>query len=187
MQIIKSLDKIPEMVNPVVTVGSFDGVHLGHKKIFSQLKKSAEEFNGVSVVVTFNPHPQQFLNPASDFFLINTPEENIRLIEKENVDYLIIIPFTKEFSEMSPEKYFEEIIVKKIKARAVVIGPNHSFGKNREGNYDSIKNIVKDMKIDIIRIPEFVVQDCAVRSAKIRKYIMNKEFEKAEELLGHSL
>lgn len=187
MQIITSIDKIPKFVNPVVTVGSFDGVHLGHRKILQQLKDSAARLNGVSVVITFDPHPQQLLNPNSDFFLINTPEEKIKLLEKEEIDYLIIIPFTKEFSEMSSTEYFEKIIVNTIRAKAIVMGPNHSFGKNREGNYDSVVDIAKRENIEIIKIPEYIVKDCAVRSAIIRKHISKKDFKTAEELLGHSL
>jgi riboflavin kinase / FMN adenylyltransferase len=187
MQIIKSIDNIPAFVNPVVTVGSFDGVHLGHRKILQQLRDTASRLKGVSVVVTFDPHPQQLLNPNSDFFLINTPEEKIKLLKKENIDYLIIIPFSKQFSEMSFTEYFEKIIVTAIRAKAIVMGPNHSFGKNREGNHETVMDIAKRENIEIIMIPEYIVKDCAVRSAKIRKHIVNKDYEIAEELLGHSL
>lgn len=187
MQIIKSLDNIPHFENAVVTVGSFDGVHLGHHKILQQLRETALRLSGVSVVVSFDPHPQQLLNPNSDFFLINTPEEKIQLLKNENIDYLIIIPFTKQFSEMSFTEYFQKIIVTAIRAKAIVMGPNHSFGKNREGNYETVLNIAKKENIEIIMIPEYIVKDCAVRSAKIRKHIINKDYEIAEELLGHPL
>lgn len=186
MQIYRNIDEIPEFRAPVVTVGSFDGVHLGHRQIFNYLKQNAARYNGESVVVTFDPHPQEILHPGSDFFRINSQEENIRLIAEIGVDALVVLAFTKEFAELSFSDFLE-FLTKKIGARAIVMGPNHNFGKNREGNCKTMEKICAKCGIEIILIPEFMMEDNKVRSSKIRECIKNQDFETAEQLLGHPL
>lgn len=170
----------------MVTVGSFDGVHLGHQQILKYLKDAATKYNGESVVVTFNPHPQQVLRPNVDFFLINTPEENSKLIEQQAIDNLVIIKFTPQFSQLSYEQFLN-LLIEKIGMRALVMGPNHNFGKNREGNSGTMREFCKKNSIEIIQIPEFILEENKVRSSKIREHLINKEFEQAEQLLGHPL
>lgn len=187
MQIIKGLSKIPAFKNPVVTIGSFDGVHLGHQQVLKGLKEEAKKLDGESIVITFDPHPQQVLHQSIDFFLINPIEEKIKLIENEGVDYLIILPFTHEFAGMTFSSFLNEVLVEKIGIKGLVMGPNHSFGKNREGNFDAIAEICKERDIQILPISEFKIDDCAVRSAKIRKLIQDREIEEAEKFLGHDM
>ena len=172
------------MRNPVVAVGSFDGVHLGHRQILSYVKEAAQRLHGESVVITFQPHPQQVLHPERDFFLICTPEENMRLIENEGIDHLIILPFTLELAKMHYSDFLR-MLISKIGMKAIVMGPNHNFGHNREGNSTSMREICEKNSIEIIQIPEFIMEENKVRSSKIREHIMNKEFTKAEILLGH--
>ena len=185
MKIHTDIENLPEMRNPVVTVGSFDGVHLGHRQILAYVKDAAQRLHGESVVITFQPHPQQVLHPERDFFLICTPEENMRLIENEGIDHLIILPFTLELAKMHYSDFLRMLIAK-IGMRAIVMGPNHNFGHNREGNSTSMREICEKNSIEIIQIPEFIMEENKVRSSKIREHIMNKEFTKAEILLGHS-
>lgn len=172
------------MRNPVVTVGSFDGVHLGHRQILAYVKEAAQRLHGESVVITFQPHPQQVLHPKREFFLICTPGENMRLIENEGIDHLIILPFTLELAKMHYSDFLRMLIAK-IGMKAIVMGPNHNFGHNREGNSTSMREICEKNSIEIIQIPEFIMEENKVRSSKIREHIMNKEFTKAEILLGH--
>lgn len=184
MEIINDLDAIPRLQNPVVTVGAFDGIHLGHRQIFEKVKERSRKINGVSVAVTFDPHPQMVLHPNSDFFQIFPLEEKIKLIEAENIDYLIIIHFTKDFSRLSSERFLKDIIIGKIRAKAIVMGPSHSFGHKRKGNHESMAAICKEYGIDIIEIPEFTMNDVKVRSSQIRKLIANNNWDIAAELLG---
>lgn len=184
MEVIKDLDDVPRLQNPVVAVGAFDGIHLGHRQIFEQVKSYAKQINGVSVVVTFDPHPQVVLHPNTDFFQIFPLEENIRLIQEEDIDYLIVIHFTKAFSQLSSQDFIQQIIRDKIGAKALVMGPSHSFGHQREGNHDSIAELCQANHIDIVDIPEFVFNDIKVRSAQIRRLIANNNWDIADELLG---
>lgn len=184
MRIFRSLENLPKFVNPVVTVGSFDGVHLGHQQILEYVKAGAKRYEGESIVITFNPHPQQVLHPEQDFFLINTLEENIELIAAEEIDNLIIIPFTIGFSQLSFTQFLD-FLTEKIGVKALVMGPNHNVGHNREGNCKTMQGICVKKGIEIILIPEFILSDNKVRSSKIREYIVNKDITKAEALLGH--
>ena len=184
MEIITDLDAIPRLQNPVVAVGAFDGIHLGHRQIFETVKEYSRQINGVSVAVTFDPHPQMVLRPNSDFFQIFPLEEKIKLIEEEGIDYLIIINFTKEFSQLSSERFLKDIIIDKIGARAIVMGPSHSFGHKREGNHETMEAICQEHGIEIIEIPEFMINDVKVRSSQIRKLIANNNWDIAAEMLG---
>ncbi|MEG2070900.1 MAG: FAD synthetase family protein, partial [Bacteroidales bacterium] len=166
-------------------IGAFDGVHLGHQQIFKQLIQHAQKTGGHTVVITFDPHPQQLLNPNSDFFLIQSLEDNIELIRQQGIDYLIIIPFTMEFSQLSTQEFIEEILVNRIGAKGIVMGPNHFLGKNREGNHQIITDLCEKNNIEIVEIPEFVMNENSVRSRKIRNHILHQEIDKAIILLGH--
>lgn len=187
MKIIQSLDNFPKTSGTVITIGSFDGVHKGHRQVLKQLTESAKQKNLTSVVITFDPHPQFVVHPNSDFFLISTFEQKIELLSKEEIDILLIIPFSKEFAAMSSEEFIKEILIHKLDAKAMVMGPNHRFGKNREGDYDSTHELCEKNGIEIIKINEFLLHEIAVRSTQIRKKIANKEFDEVEELLGHAL
>jgi riboflavin kinase/FMN adenylyltransferase len=187
LKIHYSLEALPKLKNPVVTIGVFDGVHLGHLSVIKQLTTHAKKIDGNSVLVTFDPHPQEVLNPNSNFFLINTIEERIELLKKTAIDYVIILPFTFDFSQIPYDKFLKEYIVEKIGAKAIVMGPNHNFGREKEGNHEKIAELCKLYNVDVIEIPEFIAQDIAIRSSKIRKFIAEGDYKKAEELLGHPI
>ncbi len=187
MKIITSLQDINFTGSTIVTIGSFDGVHKGHRQVLKQLSESAKEKNLTSVVITFEPHPQIVLHPNSDFFLISSYEQKIELLSKEQIDILLILPFSKDFAEISSSDFIQEILVKKLNTKAIVMGPNHRFGKNREGDFESFHELFEKNEIEIIRIHEFLLHEIAVRSTQIRKKISNREFAEAEELLGHNL
>lgn len=187
MKIYRTLQELPIFKNPVVTVGSFDGVHLGHHKILDYLKEAAKKYDGESIVITFDPHPQMFLHPEKkDFFLINDIQEKIDLLEAQGIDNLIIVPFDYDFSQMTFIQFFT-LLKEKIGLRAIVMGPNHNFGKNREGNCETIHKICAENGIQVVLIPEFIIETNKVRSSKIREHIINKDFKKAEQLLGYPL
>lgn len=184
MKIYKDIANLPDFRNAVVAVGSFDGVHLGHCRIFEYMKEAAQRLGGETVVVTFDPHPQLVLHPEREFFTINTLEENIGLIEAAGIDNMVVLPFTKEFSQLSFQDFLN-FLIKKTGIRAIVMGADHNFGKGREGNRESMREICAKNSIEIIIIPELMMEESKVRSSKIRQYIENKNFADAEKLLGH--
>lgn len=187
MKVFKNLDYPFHFKNPVVAVGAFDGVHLGHRKILQQVVALAKQHDGESVIVTFDPHPRQVLHPAEDFVILNTLEKKLQLLEDNQVENVIVIPFTKEFAEYSHTDFLQQIIINKIHTHILVMGPNHNFGKNRKGNYANAKIVCQENGIQIEEIPEFVLTEAAVRSSKIRKLLLAGETQKAEELLGYPL
>ena len=184
MNIYRNIEQLPAFRNAVVTVGSFDGVHLGHRRIFEYVREAAERLGGESVVITFDPHPQTVLHPEREFFILNTLEENAALIQSEGIDNMVVLPFTKEFSQLSFQDFLN-FLIKKIGIKAIVMGPDHNFGKGREGNRETMREICTKNSIEIIIIPELIMEENKVRSSKIRQYIENKQFAEAEKLLGH--
>jgi len=171
----------------VITVGSFDGVHLGHQALLQQMKSYAEENNLNSVVFTFNPHPQEVLKNKPDFFLINSFEQKITLFEKIGIDAVVVIPFSKEFSKQTPINFFEEFIFSKINVKAVFIGPNHHFGKQREGDANTLAHLCEEKNIKLFTAQEFRIDGVEVRSTLIREYLKQKDWKGAERLMGYGM
>lgn len=186
MQIISSIDSYTTVTNSIVTVGSFDGVHLGHRAIFKQLNAEAKARCLHSVVVTFDPHPQQVLHPERHFEPITTVSKKIELIAQEAVDFLVLLPFTREFSLWTAEQFFQSILIDRLGAKAIVMGPDNAFGKNHEGNHQTIRQFCNERGVSIIEIPELLLRDSAVRSTRIRELINQNNFAQASELLGYS-
>jgi len=187
MQIFSSINEIIKIKNAVAAVGSFDGMHLGHQQILHCLKENADRLDGKSVVVTFEPHPQEVLYRNSDFFRINKKEEKIKLIEKEGIDYLIVLPFIAELFKLTFKEFMQNILIDKIGIKALVMGPNHSIGKNREGTIDNISTFAVEKGIEIIRVSEYFMDNFSIRSQKIRELLKNGELEKASQLLGYAI
>ena len=171
----------------VITVGSFDGVHLGHQVLLQQVTHYAKQNHCQSVLITFDPHPQQVLQTKPDFFLINTLEQKITLFEKMGIDTVVVIPFSKTLSQKSAIAFFEEYILTRINVKAVFMGPNHHFGKQREGNAETLSQLCATNGIEIISTQEYKVNEIQVRSTLIRKYLAQKDFQNAEKLMGHSI
>lgn len=186
MKVFRSYNEVCGLKNPVVAVGSFDGVHLGHCRILQYLCNHARQINGDSVVMTFDPHPQERLHHKSDFFRINTLETNLALIEKQGVDAVVIIPFTLEFSKMSYETFLEEIVIGKIHASSIVMGPNHALGHNREGSHTQIETLCTRFHLEVVELPELFIKDAAVHSAEIRKLIRLGRLDDASQMLGYT-
>jgi riboflavin kinase/FMN adenylyltransferase len=172
----------------IVTTGSFDGVHIGHKTILNRLRTIARETGGTSVLVTFYPHPRKVLYPntqGKDLMMINTQAEKIRLLEKAGLDHLVIIPFTLEFSRTSSVDFIRKILVEKLNASCVVVGFNHHFGHNREGNFDYLYELGKFYNFSVEEIPEQDIHNELVSSTKIRKAILEGNIQRANAYLDH--
>lgn len=188
MKIFYGFDHLSAIRNPVVTTGSFDGVHIGHKVILNRLKKLASEIDGETVLITFHPHPRKVLYPETagkDLFLINSQREKISLLQKAGLDNLIIIEFTLAFSKISSLEFVQNILLDKLHARKIVIGFNHHFGHNREGDYDALRKLGKQYGFEVEEIAEQDIQNESVSSTKIRKALMEGNIQKANAYLDH--
>ncbi|MBN1252069.1 MAG: bifunctional riboflavin kinase/FAD synthetase [Bacteroidales bacterium] len=184
MKIFNNIDDF-KAKNPVVTVGTFDGVHLGHQKIFNHVKSLADKLGGESVVFTFWPHPRMVLDPKADkVSMINSIEEKIELIEYQGIDNLIIIPFTKEFSELSYCDFIEKFLHQKIKMKGLIVGYDHKFGHDREGNFDKLKNCTDKYNSKIEKVEALSVEGVNISSTIVRKKILDGNIETANKYLS---
>jgi riboflavin kinase/FMN adenylyltransferase len=171
--------------NPVVTVGIFDGVHLGHRFIIERLKQAAERLGGESTLVTLWPHPRMVLNKAdNDFRLLNTLEEKTGILEEEGIDHLVVIPFTTPFSRLSSCDFIREYLVEKIGIRHLVVGYNHRFGRDREGNFEKLSECAGKFRFGIEKVPPLELDAGEVSSSRIRECIENGNIKGANHLLG---
>jgi len=173
-------------LNPVVTIGTFDGVHLGHKKVIERLKELARNVNGETVIFTFYPHPRLVLNINNDELrLINTLEEKKILLEAAGVDHLVIYPFTKEFSKLSYTDFVEKILVDQIGMKYLVVGYDHKFGHNRKGTYEDLKVYADKLDFKIEQLKVLNIDTIEVSSTKIRQAIAEGDIETTNKYLGH--
>ena len=188
MQVHYSMNALPEIPSPVVTVGSFDGVHVGHRVIIRRLNDLAGQVNGSSVLITFHPHPRMVLYPDSKgkgLKLINSQEEKIRLLEDIGLDHLIIMEFTRDFARTTSDDFVEHYLVGRLRAHTIVVGFNHFFGHNREGNYDSLYAARERFSFRVEEIPEQEIQNETVSSTRIRKALKEGNIQRANAYLEH--
>lgn len=170
----------------MVTIGTFDGVHYGHQKIINRLCELAEDTDGESVILTFFPHPRLIIDPENqDLKMINTVNEKAEILEILGVDHLIIIPFTRDFSNMSPDEYVKNILVDTIGVKHLIVGYDHRFGKDRKGGMPELRDFSRTYGFELEEIPEQDVNDVAVSSTKIRNALLNGEVALAAEYLGY--
>ncbi len=187
MKIYQGLSDIAPIKNAVVTIGTFDGVHIGHQKILGRLREIAKLIDGSTVLITFWPHPRFVLYPNGNrFHLLTSIEERAALLEKYHVDHLIIIPFTREFSNLSSEDFVRQILVEKIGTKKLVIGYDHRFGKDRMGSFKELKEDGHLFGFEVEEIPEQDVDHIAVSSTKIRTALEEGDIKTANKYLGRS-
>ena len=185
MRIFRDLKDLAEFNNSVVTIGTFDGVHLGHQKILKKLQDEASSINGESLLFTFYPHPRMVVFPDShNLKLIQTIDEKIESLEKFGLDNLIIYPFTKDFSRLTAFEFVRDILVNKLKVKKLVIGYDHQFGRNREGDIEFLKESANIFDFEVIEISAEEIHEVNVSSTKIRKSILDGNIEKANDFLG---
>jgi len=188
MHIHFSMDHIPEIRFPVVTMGSFDGVHAGHRVIISRLIMLAREAGGESVLITFHPHPRKVLYPETagkELKLISILEEKCHILEETGLDHLIVLEFTKDFARTTSRIFVEEYLVGKLHAHTIVVGFNHYFGYNKEGNFDSLYRVSDRHGFCVEEIPEQEIQNETVSSTKIRKALADGHIQRANAYLEH--
>lgn len=186
MKIYKHLDEFKKVSNAVVTIGTFDGVHIGHRKIISRLTEVAKKIEGESVILTFFPHPRMILNPEDEGLkLISTINEKASLLEQLGVDHLIITPFNRDFSNLSAETYIKQILVDKIGTSHIIIGYDHRFGKDREGDIQKLQQYAGINNFVVEEIPEQDINDVAVSSTQIRNALTKGNVQTANAFLGY--
>lgn len=186
MKIYRSLDEFTPLDNAVVTIGTFDGVHVGHQKIISKLTEYAKIIHGETVLLTFFPHPRMIIDPEDQSLkLINTIEEKAERLASCGIDHLIITPFTRDFSNQSPEEYIREVLVGKIGTKKIIIGYDHHFGKNRSGSIIELNRFAPQYHYSVQEIPEQDVNEVAVSSTKIREALILGDIATANRYLGY--
>lgn len=188
MRIFRSFEEAKSIPSPVVTTGIFDGVHIGHKVILRRLKKLAEEHGGESVLVTFHPHPRSVIHPdttGKDLKLISSQEEKIELLRKAGLDNVIIIEFTKEFAQITSEEFVSKYLCETLGAKVVVVGKNHHFGNNKEGDYRHLYRWRDRYGFETEEIPMQEVQHETVSSTRIRQSLTQGYIQRANAYLDH--
>jgi len=186
MKVYNHIDEFKQIKNAVVTIGTFDGVHIGHQKIISRLQEVARQKGGETVILTFFPHPRMILHPDDlNIKLISTMEEKAERLENLGIDHLIITPFTRDFSNLSPQEYIREVLVKKIGTAQIIIGYDHRFGKDRSGGLKELQHYSSELGYEVEEIPEQDIDDVAISSTKIRNAILSGDVNTAESFLGY--
>jgi len=170
----------------VITIGTFDGVHIGHKKIINQLTTISSKNNLISILLSFFPHPKMVLQNDNELKLINTIQEKEGLLNSLNLDYLIIKEFTKEFSRLSALEFVRDILVNKLNAKHIIIGYDHHFGRNRTANIEQLKEFGELYDFKVTEILAQDIDDIAISSTKIRKALINGEIKLANKFLGYN-
>lgn len=186
MKVYHSTEQMPAFRNAVVTIGTFDGVHIGHQQILAQLKQEAARIQGETVIITFHPHPRKVVAAGQPpVFLINTIEEKIELLEKNGIDNLVIVPFTEEFARQTPEEYCEHFLIEKFRPHTVIIGYDHRFGQGRKGDYKLLEHYSDKLGFELKEIPAHVINESTVSSTRIREAVLQGNIELAKSLLGY--
>ncbi|MCP4686946.1 MAG: bifunctional riboflavin kinase/FAD synthetase [Desulfobacterales bacterium] len=188
MQLFENLEKIQRpFTNAVITIGNFDGLHLGHQALFQSVTDKARELGGAAVAMTFDPHPLRVLKGNGFPPLITIHEQKTELIEATGVDVLIAVPFTREFASLTAREFVEDVLVRRIGMKAIVVGKDYSFGKNRVGNIDLLRTFSEELGFQVIT-PDWIhsSEDLPNRisSTRIRESVMAGEIDAAREMLG---
>jgi riboflavin kinase/FMN adenylyltransferase len=171
--------------NPVLTIGSFDGVHLGHRAVIEQLIELSKQNNGESVIFTFSPHPLKVLHPKKNFVLLTTIEEKINIFKEAGVDHLILFPFTREFSKLSYQEFVTTILLKQIHMNTLLVGYDHTIGRNKEGNFEQLKKLGKHHNFNVVLQKQVSITDVSLSSTTIRNLLTSGKLLEASKLLGY--
>ncbi len=186
MKVHYSTEELPVFKNPAITIGTFDGVHLGHLQIINTLKAAAGAANGESVIITFHPHPRKIVSSVvTGIRLINTLKERIELFEETGIDHLVVVPFTDYFANQTAEEYIRDFLVEKFHPHTIIIGYDHRFGKERSGDYKMMEEKAAAYHYILKEIPEHLLDAVKVSSTNIRNAILHSNIDEANKLLGY--
>src|SRR5689334_2240415 len=179
MKVHRDIQNLPPFNKAVVTIGTFDGVHLGHLRIIEQLTKEAQAIGGETVLVTFHPHPRKVLPGHQPVPLLNTLPEKIELLEAQGIDHLVVVPFTPAFSSQPAERYVEDFLVARFHPHTVIIGYDHRFGRDRSGDFTLLEHYAAQHAFKLIEIPGQVIDEATISSTRIRNALLGGHPEEA--------
>jgi riboflavin kinase/FMN adenylyltransferase len=187
MKIIRGLEVLSKSYpNTILTIGNFDGVHLGHQKILSEVTKKAKEVKGTSMAITFEPHPIKVLAPEKEIRLLTPFEEKAKLIEEMGIKVLLCINFNKEFANLLPDHFIEDVLVKKIKAEEIIVGTKYAFGKNKKGTIDLLRRRGNKFGFKVKAIRNVRIHGDIVSSSKIRSLLLKGDARETSTFLGRA-
>lgn len=184
MKVYRHIDEINHDSNTIITIGTFDGIHLGHQEIIKKLFERSRYHKGRSFLITFHPHPRKVVSKSNNIKILSKPDEKISILEKMGLENLFIINFTPEFSQQSPASFINDFLVLKIGLREIVVGHDHKFGKGREGTFETLESLSKSLKFEMSIVDEFKVNNEPVNSTKIRNALSQGDVRKANSFLG---
>ncbi len=186
MAIFFDINSLPAFKKAAITIGTFDGVHHGHKAILQQLVTHAKETGGESILLTFEPHPRKLLFPEQPLKLLTPLADKIELIQHEGVEHIVVVPFTKDFAALSSEAYIEDFLVKRFHPESIIIGYDHHFGHDRKGNIHMLKANADRLGFKVFEISAQLIEEAAVSSTKIRKALQEGHVEEAAKMLDRN-
>lgn len=184
MKVLTSLSALPILRNPIVTLGTYDGVHIGHRSILTKLINKAKETGKDSILITFDPHPRQALG-LGEISLLSTLEEKVELLSNTGLNYLLVLPFTKEFSNQGARDFISNVLIDQLNISEIILGYDHKFGHNREGDVQLLAEVLTKTNRFVTEIPAQDVDEIIVSSTKIRAALIQGEVERANRLLGY--
>lgn len=186
MKVHRDIEHLPAFRNAVITIGTFDGVHMGHRQIIDKLKSEAIDINGETVIVTFHPHPKNVVSSAIlGIRLINTLDERIELLAQLGIDHLVVVPFTEVFANQTAEDYIKNFLVTKFHPHTIIIGYDHRFGRERLGDYRLLEKKATEYKFQLKEIPKHILENISISSTNIREAILHNDISTADKLLGY--
>jgi len=186
MKVHRDIDLLPEFKNAVVTIGTFDGVHHGHRQIIEELRKKARSITGESVLITFHPHPRKIVSSTIlGIRLINTLDEKLELLQELEIDHVVVVPFTDAFANQPAQEYVRNFLIEKFHPHTIIIGHDHRFGRERKGDYLLLEKMAGEFKYNLLEIPKHVIEEISISSTKIREALLNGKVETANKLLGY--
>lgn len=179
------LDNLPRLCRPAVTVGSFDGVHGGHRQLLDRVVAEARAAGGESVVLTFEPHPRVTLGRADGLRLLSSTEEKAWLLERAGIDCMLVVPFDQDFSRMTPEAFVGDLLVDRLGAETLVVGYNHRFGRGNAGDYDFLERLRLSRGFRVVRVAEYGTGTERVSSTTLRGLVAAGQMARAARMLTH--
>lgn len=186
MKVHRDIENLPQFNNAVITIGTFDGVHKGHRQILNRLKQEAAKVKGESVIITFHPHPRKVVSSAIlGIRLINTLDEKISLLEGLGIDHLVVVPFTDAFANQPADEYIKNVLIDKFHPNTIIIGYDHRFGRERLGDYRLLEKFTSVYHYQLKEIPKHILDEIAISSTNIREAILHNDIETANNLLGY--
>ncbi len=187
MQVHRHLDQLPSFKNAIITIGTFDGVHLGHQKIIQQLKKEAEQNGGETIIITFHPHPRKIVSSVpGDIRLLTTLDERIELLTASGINHLVVVPFDNKFSNLTAQEFITDFLYKSFKPHTLIIGYDHRFGKGRKGDYHLLEEHGNKLGFKVKEINEEILNEATISSTKIRTALLEHKIEIANTFLGYN-